>query len=179
MTGAGDSRRLARAVGRTAGSGRGASDALDVTVASAEGVRAALGRTRVAAIARGVLRAERVRAAEVSITFLDPRAMAALNRRHLGHRGPTDIITFELAPVPGASVTGDVYICPTVARDNAAEHGCGVREETARLVVHGMLHVLGHEHPEDASRVYSPMWRTQERHLARLRALWARPAGDA
>ncbi len=96
--------------------------------------------------------------------------MAALNRRHLGHRGPTDIITFELAAVPGAPRAGDVYVCPEVARENARRHGVPVREEVARLVVHGTLHVLGHEHPEDEGRTRSAMWRRQERLLARLYA---------
>jgi probable rRNA maturation factor len=41
-----------------------------------------------------------------------------------------------------------------------------VREEIARLVVHGTLHVLGYDHPEDESRTASPMWRRQERLLA-------------
>ena len=44
----------------------------------------------------------------------------------------------------------------------------GVREELARLVVHGTLHVLGHDHPEDDSRLRSPMWRRQERLLRRV-----------
>jgi probable rRNA maturation factor len=43
-----------------------------------------------------------------------------------------------------------------------------VREEIARLVVHGVLHALGHEHPEDEARTTSPMWRRQERLLDRL-----------
>jgi probable rRNA maturation factor len=43
-----------------------------------------------------------------------------------------------------------------------------VREEVARLVVHGTLHVLGREHPEDEGRTRSPMWRRQERLLAHL-----------
>jgi rRNA maturation RNase YbeY len=122
--------------------------ALGVAV-HADGVRLPLGRDVVAEIARGVLRAERVRAAELSFTFVDAAAMAALNRRHLGHRGATDIITFEFAPVPGGARAGDVYVCPEVARENARRHGVPVREETARLVIHGTLHVLGHEHPED------------------------------
>ena len=134
----------------------------------AEGVRLPLGRDAVAAIARGVLRAERVRAVELSITFVAAPAMAALNRRHLGHRGATDIITFEFAPVPGGLRAGDVYVCPEVARENARRHGVPVREELARLVVHGTLHVLGHEHPEDDGRTQSPMWRRQERLVARL-----------
>ena len=157
---------------------RAADGALHVTV-HADGVRLPLGRVLVAELARGVLRAERVRAAELTFTFVTATAMAALNRRHLGHRGPTDIITFELAPVPGAPRTGDVYVCPEVARDNARRHGVAVREEVARLVVHGTLHVLGHEHPEDEGRTGSAMWRRQERLLARLypTAAVARGAG--
>jgi len=133
-----------------------------------DGVRSPVARERVAQLARDVLRAERVRAAELSITFVDVERIAALNWTHLRHRGPTDIITFELPPaVPGAPVEGDIYIAPDVARENAARAGIGVREEIARLVVHGVLHALGHEHPEDASRTTSPMWRRQERLLDR------------
>ena len=156
---------------RAADAGRDA--ALRVRV-HADGVRVPLGREAIAAIARGVLRAERVRAAELSFTFLTAPAMAALNRRHLGHRGPTDIITFEFAPVPGGARAGDVYVCPEVARENARRHGVRVREELARLVVHGTLHVLGHEHPEDDGRTRSAMWRRQERLVARLYAPFAR-----
>lgn len=134
----------------------------------ADGVRLPLGRAAVAELARGVLHAEGVQAAELSFTFVTAPAMAVLNRRHLGHRGPTDIITFELAPMPGQPRAGDVYVCPDVARANARAHGARVREEVARLVVHGTLHVLGHAHPEDEGRTRSPMWQRQERLLARL-----------
>lgn len=154
---------------------RGAS--LDVTVA-ADGVRLPVARATLAALAVDVLRAERVRAAALSITFVGLDAIAALNWRHLRHRGPTDVITFALAPVPGAPVTGDVYVSPDVARAHARAHGVGVREEVARLVVHGVLHTLGHEHPEDESRLASPMWRRQERYVRRFwteRAAGARP----
>ena len=141
---------------------------LAVHVAS-EGVRAPLAAARVAELARGVLRAERVRAALLSIVFVTDREIARLNRVHLGHRGPTDVISFGFAPPgPGAPVVGDVYIAPGVARAHAAAHGVGVRQELARLVVHGTLHVLGYEHPEDASRAASPMWRRQEALVARL-----------
>ena len=67
----------------------------------------------------------------------------------------------------GARVTGDIYIAPAVARLNAQAHGAGIREELLRLVVHGTLHVLGHEHPTDEARITSPMWRRQERLLER------------
>ncbi len=148
---------------------------LDVQVGAA-GVRVPLARARVAELARAVLRAERTGAAALSITFVTKHAIAALNRTHLGHRGPTDIITFELAPAPGVLGGGDVYICPDVAREHARRYGRPVREELARLVVHGVLHAIGHTHPEDASREQSDMWRRQERYLARFYAAAHGPA---
>ena len=139
---------------------------VDVT---AEGVRVPLARDAVAELARGVMRAEKVRDALLSFTFLAPAAIARLNREHLGHRGPTDVITFALgAGAPGAPVVADVYICPEVVRENARANGVGVREELARVVIHGALHALGYEHPEDESRTHSPMWRRQEALLRRL-----------
>lgn len=130
---------------------------------SADRVRVPLAASRVADLARGVLRAERVRDAMLSITFVGPRAMSELNRRHLRHRGATDVISFGFgASHDAAPVVGDVYICPDVARANARAHGCGVREELARLVVHGTLHVLGHDHPDGVERTSSAMWRRQE-----------------
>ena len=65
-------------------------------------------------------------------------------------------------------VIGDIYICPDVARAAAAERGIGVREELTRLVIHGTLHVLGHEHPVETGREASPMWKRQEELLARV-----------
>lgn len=153
---------------------------LDVEVAS-DGVRPALSRARVEAVARAVLRAEGVRHALVSVTFVTNARIAALNRRHLAHRGPTDVISFGFTRATALDpVIGDVYIAPEVARANAAANGVGVREELTRLVVHGVLHVLGHDHPEGADRERSPMWRRQERLVGRLlRAPGAHRAAEA
>jgi probable rRNA maturation factor len=131
--------------------------------------RLIVSRTRVREAALAALKAERVRDAMLSITFVGRAAMSELNRRYLGHRGPTDVISFglERSGKRGA-VIGDIYICPEVARDNARRQGVPIGEEVLRLAVHGTLHVLGHDHPIDASRTASPMWRRQERILARV-----------
>jgi rRNA maturation RNase YbeY len=132
-----------------------------------EDVRISISRTRVQRVADQVLRAERVRNALLSITFVTDRRIAALNWEHLRHRGPTDVISFGFAISKGSSdVMGDVYIAPNVARRNARAAGVGIREELLRLVVHGVLHVLGHDHPEGEERYSSGMWRRQERLLA-------------
>lgn len=141
---------------------------------SAPRLRAPLGTARVRDLVRLALTAEGVTDAVMSVTFLSPRAMARLNRDQLGHAGATDIITFELPrPHPDAPHSGDVYICPDVARRNARAFGVPVREEIARLVIHGTLHTLGHAHPDGDERVESPMWRAQEKYLraARRRGL--------
>jgi probable rRNA maturation factor len=138
---------------------------------SSDDVRAPLARARVADIARATLRSERVRNALLSITFVDRRAISRLNRDHLGHSGPTDVISFGFTrATPDDPVIGDIYISPDIARENARAHGTPVREELARLVVHGVLHVLGHDHPEggDVVRARSDMWRKQERIVRRV-----------
>ncbi len=117
-------------------------------------------------IVDGVLGRER-RTAVVSVTFLGPTRMRSLNREWMGHDAPTDVISFAL-PGPGGELAGDVYICPAVARDQAGRLGIPLRQELARLVVHGTLHVLGYDHPDGAGRTRSTMWRRQERYVKAL-----------
>jgi probable rRNA maturation factor len=65
-------------------------------------------------------------------------------------------------------IVGDVYIAPAVARRNAVRCHVGIREELARLVVHGILHVVGYDHSEGPDRIHTAMWRRQEGLLHRL-----------
>jgi probable rRNA maturation factor len=124
---------------------------------------------RVEALAAGVLRAEGVKHAMLSVAFVSRRTIASLNRRHLKRSGATDVIAFGFAPAgTRGPVVGDVYIAADVARAQARTFGVPVGEELMRLVVHGTLHVLGHDHPEGADRSASAMWRRQEALLARL-----------
>ena len=125
-----------------------------------------LSGSEVRRIADAVLLGER-REAELSVSFVSRTTMRALNREHKGKDRPTDVLAFSLSQ-PGNRLVGDIYICPTVAREQADRLGLSPRQELARLVVHGVLHVLGHDHPEGPDREQSPMWRRQERYLRRL-----------
>lgn len=110
-------------------------------------------------------------ASELSLFFIDAESMAALNAEHMGKSGPTDVLAFPLdgavvaeAQGPGAItrgpvrndpdrddvplLLGDVLVCPSVAREQAPEHAGTLDDEIALLVVHGILHVLGHDHAE-------------------------------
>lgn len=148
------------------------SQALAVAIES-EGVRIPVAAAGLADLAKAVLKACRKSRSMLSITFVTSRRIALLNRKHLGHSGATDVITFALGEAPDGAVIGDIYICPDVARRHANELGIGVREEIARLVVHGTLHACGWEHPEGDDRTDSPMWRRQEQLLKRF---WIPPS---
>ncbi len=135
---------------------------------SSERVRAPVAGARLEALARSVLRAERVRHAMLSIALVSRARISALNATHLRRRGPTDILAFGFSRDARGPVIGDIYLAPGVARENARRLGVPVREEILRLVVHGVLHVLGYDHPAGAARERSPMWRRQEALLARV-----------
>jgi probable rRNA maturation factor len=95
------------------------------------------------------------RTGELTLTFVDGAEIAELNERHLGKVGPTDVLSFPLDAADTATVgngvpvlLGDVVICPAVARDQAPAHAGSLDDELALLVVHGVLHVLGHDHTD-------------------------------
>jgi probable rRNA maturation factor len=112
--------------------------------------------------ARAVLSSGGVREAQLSIAVLDDRGIRALNREHLGHDRPTDVIAFPLWE-SGETVVGDVYVGVEQARRQADDEGVTLEEELVRLVVHGTLHVLGWDHSDvGVTRQDTPMWRRQE-----------------
>lgn len=98
---------------------------------------------------------------ELSLTLLADEDIRELNRRYLGHDRPTDVIAFTLGGPD--DLVGDVYVGVEQARRQAEELGIPPAEELLRLVVHGTLHVLGHDHPEGDERYASPMFEQQER----------------
>ena len=126
-----------------------------------------LARAAVARAAEAVLRGEK-RTAVVSVSFVGRERMRSLNARWKGRNEPTDVLAFALTGPDGAR-TGDIYICPWIAAREARARGLPLRQELKRLVVHGVLHLLGYDHPEGPRRTRSPMWRRQERYLREIR----------
>lgn len=90
---------------------------------------------------------------ELTLTFVDRTDIAELNAEYMGKAGPTDVLSFPMDddPVDGVpTLLGDVVISPSVAAEQYAEHAGSLDDELALLVVHGILHVLGHDHGEPA-----------------------------
>jgi len=151
-------------------------------VAADEQAAVTLDADRWATLAHDVLVAEG-RTGELTLTFVDTDEIAELNREHMGAEGPTDVLSFPLdadptsaAATPGVPVLlGDVVICPAVAAAAAPEHAGTLDDELALLVVHGVLHVLGHDHalPEETTRMRA----AELDHLKRLHWRGPAPAG--
>jgi probable rRNA maturation factor len=105
---------------------------------------------------------------EISLALLDDDGIRTLNREHLGHDAPTDVLSFALWE-EGHPVVGDIYVGYDQAVRQAREEEIPLREELLRLAIHGTLHVLGYDHPEEAgARAVSEMYQLQEKLLREI-----------
>lgn len=94
--------------------------------------------------------------AELSILLVDEDTMSAYHERFMGEPGPTDVLSFPMdelrAPEPDEEpplgLLGDIVLCPTVTAAQAASMGRTPEEEADYLLIHGLLHLLGHDHAE-------------------------------
>jgi probable rRNA maturation factor len=91
--------------------------------------------------------------AGVTIAFVSDRVMRELNRRWRGKEGTTDVLSFpagqdEFEKAEGLTL-GDVVISVEQAARQAAEHGLEFDEEVSQLILHGLLHLCGHDHETD------------------------------
>lgn len=115
-------------------------------------------------VANRTLIGESVTTGHVDLIFVEVDEMAELNQTHMGHEGPTDVLSFPLdtedddfpeLPLDGSDDSvdgpapvhlGDVVVCPEVARRQAPQHCGSLEAELSLLIVHGVLHILGHDH---------------------------------
>jgi len=105
---------------------------------------------------------------ELSVSLTDDAEIAALNEEWRGREGPTDVLSFSLEEGEhadfGGALLGDVVIALPVAERQARAYGATLDDEVARLLIHGVLHLLGHDHqePGEARRM-----RSEERRVWR------------
>ncbi|MEZ5244575.1 MAG: rRNA maturation RNase YbeY [Acidimicrobiales bacterium] len=133
-------------------------DGRPVVVAVDEQSEMAIDLERWTRIAVDSLVSEGVGAGELNLLFVDETVMTELNREHMGEDRPTDVLSFPLDGADddpfGDNLIGDIVVCPVYAARQAAEHAGerghdgSVDDELALLIVHGVLHILGHDHAE-------------------------------
>ena len=107
---------------------------------------------------------------ELSILFTDDKRMAELNNRYLGRKGPTNVLAFPMVggPMPDidSAILGDVAISVDTALRESKELEEPVEYTIDRLLIHGVLHLLGYDHEESAEEA-----KRMEREEKRLVAL--------
>ncbi len=124
---------------------------------------------RLVAAAQAALRDQGAADAALSVRITDDAALQRLNARYRGIHAVTDVLSFEdgsLDPETGSLYLGDVVIAYPRAAAQAARGDHPVAWELCLLVVHGVLHLLGHDHAEPGEK--ARMWAAQERILASL-----------
>ncbi|MGE3818478.1 MAG: rRNA maturation RNase YbeY [Isosphaeraceae bacterium] len=104
-------------------------------------------------LVRFVLRAEGVERAAISLAIVDDATIRTLNRRHLEHDWPTDVISFLYTEPDDLALSGELVISAETALAVSTAAGVSPFGELALYVVHGLLHLLGHDDTTDDARI--------------------------
>lgn len=84
---------------------------------------------------------------DINYIFTDESTIVEINKSYLNHLYPTDIITFPLADHP--TISADIYICIPVIKDNALTYNVSFLNELHRVIMHGVLHLIGYNDSTD------------------------------
>ncbi len=102
------------------------------------------GKTKIRKWISGTAEAENSFTGEICIVFCSDAYLLKLNRKYLKHYTLTDILTFPLIE-DNSKVSGDIFISISRVRENARKFRQKVNEEVHRVIIHGVLHLLGYE----------------------------------
>jgi len=106
---------------------------------------------------------------DLTLVLTDDAQLRELNRDYLGNDAPTDVLSFpafESDPETGSRYLGDILISMPYAARSAEKAGHPFEAEVQLLVVHGVLHLLGHDHAEAGEKAH--MWKAQNEILFQL-----------
>ena len=87
---------------------------------------------------------------EVTVVLTDDAEIQSLNRTWRGKDEPTNVLSFPAGDVPDAALLGDIIIAFETTAAEAADKAIPLSDHVSHLVVHGMLHLLGYDHLDDA-----------------------------
>ena len=110
--------------------------------------RNAIHERRFIALAQRILNASGEPDAELSVEIVGNARIRRLNRQYRQHDHPTDVLAFPMreAPGPRTQLLGDVVISLQKATEQASGYHHSLDEELAKLLTHGILHLLGYDH---------------------------------
>ncbi len=144
--------------------GRGEeAEAIEVEISDTQG-HLRVDPEAVSSLARTVLLAEGHRRASISIALVDQSAIHAINRAHLGHDWPTDVISFPLSESGEPVLAGELVVSAEMAAGTSGELGVDPDDELALYIVHGLLHLCGYD---DLDELDAAAMRRREDELLR------------
>lgn len=106
---------------------------------------------------------------DLTLVLTDDEQLHSLNREYLGVDAPTDVLSFpasETDPETERRYLGDILLSIPRAEAQAQAAGHSLADEARLLVIHGVLHLLGHDHAEEAEK--KRMWKAQADILEQL-----------
>lgn len=113
-----------------------------------------------------VAESEICRIGDISVIFCSDNYILDINQKYLGHDYFTDIITFDYRE--GDRLSGDLFISVDSVRENSIEFGTSFNDELNRVIVHGLLHIIGYDdHADEDIKVM----RSKENYYLSLREL--------
>ncbi len=118
---------------------------MEISITNLSGVR--INRSFVKKVSLIVL--NKIDKEDVSIVFSDPEFIKEINKKYRGKDKVTDVLSFpeNISDFKGTSSSlGEIVICPLKLKDQAKEQGVSFKEELARILIHGLLHLLGYDH---------------------------------
>ena len=100
-----------------------------------------------------VLRNEGAEVQSVDYSFVDKKQMIKINKKHLNHNYLTDVLAFNYSE--DSKIQGDVFVSEEMVRANAQEYAQSFSDELMRVMLHGLLHLCGHNDktPEQQNRI--------------------------
>lgn len=115
-----------------------------------EGLKRVLIRSSVKLLVKDIVYAEGKKLGEIHYIFVGPDEIIRINTEFLKHNYLTDVITFDHSRKN--VVHGEVFLCPFVIKENSAIYHVSFRNELYRVIIHGVLHLLGYEDGTDELR---------------------------
>ncbi|OGZ74165.1 MAG: rRNA maturation RNase YbeY [Candidatus Staskawiczbacteria bacterium RIFCSPLOWO2_01_FULL_37_25b] len=108
-------------------------------------------------IAKKVLKGENRETETLSLAFVSKEEIKKLNKKFRKKNKPTDVLSFGLNQ---ENFLGEIVICPEIVKENSLKYGIDFKKEMMRVFAHGILHLLGHDHPDE---VEDPRQRRDEK----------------
>lgn len=113
-------------------------------------------------VAKHVLKGENKGRLAVSLGLVSPREIKKLNQKYRKKNRPTDVLSFLYED------SGEIILCPEVIRQNAKQFKNSFKKELNRILIHGLLHLVGYDH-EGSKAEAERMWEKENYYLIHVK----------